>query len=146
MRAVTTTRANAPGTDAPLLTKEFLLLIVSGFFALCGFSSTLPLVPRYVEGELGGGKVAVGIAVGIFSLSAVKRRQSKKDRNLRASHHPRSSQQQLAAGIWPRINACTGHIIISVVSYSCNLDKELCLKELVNQIRLSSLVKRALFP
>lgn len=71
MRAVTTTRANAPDSDAPLLTKEFLLLIVSGFFALCGFSSTLPLVPRYVEGELGGGKIAVGIAVGIFSLSAV---------------------------------------------------------------------------
>jgi len=44
---------------------------VSGFFALAGFSSTLPLVPRYVEGELGGGKVAVGLAVGIFSISAV---------------------------------------------------------------------------
>lgn len=71
MRAVTTTGASASADDAPLLTKEFLLLIVSGFFALCGFSSTLPLVPRYVEGELGGGKVSVGIAVGIFSLSAI---------------------------------------------------------------------------
>lgn len=71
MRAVTTTGATASASDTPLLTKEFLLLIISGFFALCGFSSTLPLVPRYVEGELGGGKVSVGIAVGIFSLSAI---------------------------------------------------------------------------
>lgn len=62
---------DADASSAPLLTRDFLLLIVSGFFALCGFSSTLPLVPRYVEGELGGGKVSVGIAVGIFSLSAV---------------------------------------------------------------------------
>ena len=44
---------------------------MSGFFAVAGFASTLPLVPRYVEGELGGGKVAVGIAVGVFSASAV---------------------------------------------------------------------------
>ena len=54
-----------------LLTKDFILLTVSGFFALCGFASTLPLVPRYVEAELAGGKVAVGVAVGIFSISAV---------------------------------------------------------------------------
>ncbi|MCP4226033.1 MAG: MFS transporter [Actinomycetia bacterium] len=54
-----------------LLTKDFLVLTLSGFFALCGFASTLPLVPRYVEGELGGGKVSVGIAVGVFSVSAI---------------------------------------------------------------------------
>jgi MFS family permease len=57
-----------------LLTPAFLLLTLSGFFALSGFASTLPLVPRYVEGELGGGKVAVGLAVGIFSISAVASR------------------------------------------------------------------------
>ncbi len=57
-----------------MLTPAFLLLTVSGFFALAGFASTLPLVPRYVEGELGGGKVAVGLAVGIFSISAVASR------------------------------------------------------------------------
>lgn len=55
----------------PLLTPAFVVLTISGFFAMIGFSATLPLVPRFVEGELGGGKVAVGIAVGIFSLSAV---------------------------------------------------------------------------
>lgn len=47
------------------------MLIVSGFFALTGFASTLPLVPRYVENELGGGKVAVGLALGVFSVSAI---------------------------------------------------------------------------
>jgi MFS family permease len=59
------------GSSNQLLTRDFLVLTISGFFALAGFASTLPLVPRYVEGELGGGKVSVGIAVGIFSLSAV---------------------------------------------------------------------------
>ena len=48
-----------------------MVLIVSGFFALMGFGSTLPLVPRYVESELGGGKVAVGLALGVFSVSAI---------------------------------------------------------------------------
>ena len=66
----------ADEVDRPerLLTPAFLLLTISGFFALSGFASTLPLVPRYVEGELGGGKVAVGVAVGIFSISAVASR------------------------------------------------------------------------
>ena len=54
-----------------LLTPNFVLLIISGFFAMSGFASTLPLVPRYVENELGGSKVSVGLAVGIFSISAV---------------------------------------------------------------------------
>ncbi|MCP5025845.1 MAG: MFS transporter [Actinomycetia bacterium] len=59
-----------PGVDR-LLTRDFMIVTISGFFALAGFASTLPLVPRYVEGELGGGKIAVGVAVGIFSVTAV---------------------------------------------------------------------------
>jgi predicted MFS family arabinose efflux permease len=60
------------GTDQQqLLTPAFLLLTVSGFFALAGFSSTLPLVPRYVDGVLSGSKVEIGLALGIFSISAV---------------------------------------------------------------------------
>jgi MFS family permease len=62
--------AARPASDR-LLTRDFVVLTVSAFFAMCGFSATLPLVPRYVEGELGGSKLAVGIAVGVFSLSAV---------------------------------------------------------------------------
>lgn len=61
----------ASSSSERLVTPAFLLLTISGFFAMIGFSATLPLVPRFVEGQLDGGKVAVGIAVGIFSLSAV---------------------------------------------------------------------------
>jgi predicted MFS family arabinose efflux permease len=65
-------RGKSPAKNADvLLTRDFVILTLSGFFALAGFASTLPLVPRYVEGELGGGKVAVGVAVGIFSISAI---------------------------------------------------------------------------
>lgn len=71
LRSVTTTTQDTSGPSDKLLTRDFIILTMSGFFALAGFASTLPLVPRYVEGELGGGKVSVGIAVGIFSLSAV---------------------------------------------------------------------------
>ncbi len=62
---------SAVDADDKLLTRHLLLLIVCGFFALTGFASTLPLVPRYVEGELGGDKVSVGLALGIFSASAI---------------------------------------------------------------------------
>ncbi|MDH3680321.1 MAG: MFS transporter [Acidimicrobiia bacterium] len=61
----------AAQTSERLLTRDLIILIISGFFALTGFGSTLPLVPRYVEGELGGSKVAVGVALGIFSISAI---------------------------------------------------------------------------
>lgn len=75
MRGITTatpTRSTNGSTgDQKLLTPSFLLLTVSGFFALAGFSSTLPLVPRYVDGVLGGSKVEIGLALGVFSISAV---------------------------------------------------------------------------
>lgn len=56
---------------SPILTRDFLLVTTSSLLAVSGFSATLPLVPRFVEGELDGGKVAVGVAVGIFSISAL---------------------------------------------------------------------------
>ncbi|MGI9594766.1 MAG: MFS transporter, partial [Acidimicrobiales bacterium] len=62
---------SAVGQSERLLTRDLMVLIVSGFFALTGFASTFPLVPRYVEGELGGNKVSVGLALGIFSASAI---------------------------------------------------------------------------
>ncbi len=57
--------------ESRVLTRDFLVLIASGFFAMAGFASTMPLLPRYVEGELGGSPVEVGVALGIFSVSAV---------------------------------------------------------------------------
>jgi MFS family permease len=75
VRGITTsaqTRStNESAGDQKLLTPSFLLLTISGFFALAGFSSTLPLVPRYVDGVLGGTKVEIGLALGVFSISAV---------------------------------------------------------------------------
>ena len=64
------TDSATPNTER-VVTREFVIVTFSGIFALIGFSSTLPLIPRYVEGELGGTKLEVGIAVGIFAISAV---------------------------------------------------------------------------
>jgi predicted MFS family arabinose efflux permease len=53
-----------------LLTPTFLLVAAA---ELCYFTADgvlLPALPRYVEGRLGGGNVAVGLVVGAFSLTA----------------------------------------------------------------------------
>jgi MFS family permease len=61
----------AAGSPSRLITRDFVIVTLAGLFALVGFSSTLPLVPRYVETELGGSKLQVGVALGIFSISAI---------------------------------------------------------------------------
>ncbi len=53
-----------------LLTPTFLLVAAA---ELCYFTADgvlLPALPRYVEGPLGGGNVAVGLVIGAFSLAA----------------------------------------------------------------------------
>ncbi len=63
-----------PGRSSPtdrVITRDFVIVTLAGLFALIGFSSTLPLVPRYVEAELNGSKLEVGLAIGIFSISAI---------------------------------------------------------------------------
>lgn len=53
-----------------LWTPTFLLVALA---ELCYFTADgvlLPALPRYVEGPLGGGNVAIGIVIGVFSLSA----------------------------------------------------------------------------
>jgi len=54
-----------------LWSRDFVLVTVAAFFVLGSFFATFPLIPAYVEDVLGGGKVAVGVAVGIFAVSAV---------------------------------------------------------------------------
>lgn len=56
---------------ARLVTPAFLLIAGAtlAFFTSAGV--TLPAVPLYVSGPLGGSEVAVGIAVGLFSASAL---------------------------------------------------------------------------
>ena len=54
-----------------LLTRQFVLLCTVGFVVIGGFFSIFPLLPGYVESEMGGGKIAVGVTVGIFALSSI---------------------------------------------------------------------------
>ncbi|HEX7135063.1 MAG TPA: MFS transporter [Iamia sp.] len=53
-----------------LVTPTFVLITVAalGYFTALGMH--LPVLPRYVEDELGGSGVAVGVAVGAFAVSA----------------------------------------------------------------------------
>jgi MFS family permease len=53
-----------------LLTLPFVLVTLSTFAYFLGLGSLLPTLPRFVEDELGGGGVAVGVSVGAFSLAA----------------------------------------------------------------------------
>lgn len=60
-----------PPTRARLVTPVFLLITSSSFLYFIAIGALFPVLPRYVRGPLGGGNVAVGLAVGAFSLSAV---------------------------------------------------------------------------
>lgn len=46
-------------------------LFAATFLAFLGVGATLPVLPRYVSGPLGGGDIAVGIVAGAFAFSAV---------------------------------------------------------------------------
>jgi MFS family permease len=63
-----------PSSAAPargkLLTVPFALVTLSTFAYFLGMGSLLPTLPRFVEDDLGGGGIAVGVAVGSFSLAA----------------------------------------------------------------------------
>lgn len=54
-----------------LVTGPFLLVMLSNFAYFLAVGATLPTVPLFVEGPLGGGSVAVGLTIGTFSLAAV---------------------------------------------------------------------------
>jgi MFS family permease len=54
-----------------LLTARFVLLVASGTGYFAAQGTVFPLLARYIERELGGGDVAVGVATGVFALGAV---------------------------------------------------------------------------
>ena len=54
-----------------LLTPHFGVLCLSALFSALGFSSVIPTVARFVVTDLNGGDLEVGIALGVFSFSAV---------------------------------------------------------------------------
>ena len=64
--------ADASASDTQrLLSKELLTTCVTGLFQMLGFGATIALLSRFVQNELGGGGVAVGMTLGSFSISAI---------------------------------------------------------------------------
>jgi MFS family permease len=64
------TGAPAPRAER-LVTPRFALVVASGLAYFTALGVVLPAVPRYVEHALGGGSVAVGVAVGALFVGAV---------------------------------------------------------------------------
>lgn len=56
--------------DERLVTPLFALLVAAGLFYFLAIGSLLPTLPVYVEQELGGGGIEVGLVVGAFAVSA----------------------------------------------------------------------------
>ncbi len=53
-----------------LVTPRFITISTAALFYFISFTMLLPTLPRYVEGELDGSSVEVGVVVGAFGLSA----------------------------------------------------------------------------
>lgn len=62
--------ASAPLRRSRLITVPFAMVTASTFAYFMAMGALLPVLPRYVEDGLGGGSVAVGVTVGVFSLAA----------------------------------------------------------------------------
>jgi MFS family permease len=56
--------------EGSLLSPTFAVVMVASFLYFTSIGSLLPTLPRYVEDELGGGGLQVGIGVGAFAVSA----------------------------------------------------------------------------
>lgn len=57
--------------DGRLLSTSFLLVTVATMLYFLAIGMVVAILPRYVEGQLGGNNLAVGVAMGSFGLSAV---------------------------------------------------------------------------
>ena len=56
--------------ERSLLSPEFAVVMLASFAYFTAMGALLPTVPRFVEDELGGGGVQVGIGVGAYAVSA----------------------------------------------------------------------------
>jgi MFS family permease len=56
--------------ERSLLSPQFAVVMVASFLYFTAMGALLPTVPRFVENELGGGGVQVGIGVGAYAVSA----------------------------------------------------------------------------
>ena len=54
-----------------MLTPRFVLVVTCGLFYFLALAMLTPVLPHYVEDELGCGDAAVGVAVGAFAVGAV---------------------------------------------------------------------------
>lgn len=61
----------APSGVERLLTLPFVLVVASGLAYFVALAMLNPVLPVYVERELGGGGVAVGVGVGAFAVGAI---------------------------------------------------------------------------
>ncbi len=59
-----------PEPATRLLTWRFVVITLSGLAYFCGWTLLYPVLPRFVEEELGGTGVSVGLAVGSFGITA----------------------------------------------------------------------------
>src|SRR5262249_54222820 len=62
---------NQPASRASLLTPRFVLVVSCGLSYFLALAMLTPVIPHYVEDELGNGSIAVGIAVGAFAFGAI---------------------------------------------------------------------------
>ena len=62
---------NGDGVRDRLVTARFALVVVAGLAYFTALGMLLPVVPVYVDERLGGGGLAVGVAVGALFVSAV---------------------------------------------------------------------------
>jgi MFS family permease len=68
--AVVTEEPHDHAAPERMVTGRFFIVTLATFAYFLAMGSMLPTLPRYVEDELGGGGVAVGVVVGAFAVSA----------------------------------------------------------------------------
>jgi MFS family permease len=55
----------------PVLTGRFVVVMLSGICYFSALGTILPIVPRYVDKQLGGDDIAVGLGVGAVAIGAI---------------------------------------------------------------------------
>jgi MFS family permease len=71
MSTTTATTTDLSGRRPSLFTPAFTALTLASLAYFTAAGMLIPALPRFVEGPLGGGNVAVGVVFGAFSVSAV---------------------------------------------------------------------------
>jgi MFS family permease len=70
IRSLDLRRGDVEAARPPMFTPAFVTVSLASLAYFTADGVLLPALPRYVEGPLGGGDVAVGLVMGAFSLSA----------------------------------------------------------------------------